>query len=118
MFRTGKVLVVTLALIPIIVSVAAGAQNARDREEWTQLFNGRDLKDWIVKIRGYEPGVNFGNTFRVEDGVIKVRYDQYDGSFNDRFGHLFYKTPFSYYRLRVTYRFVGEQAPGERDAAA
>ena len=27
---------------------------------------------------GYEVGVNFGNTFRVENGVLKVAYDQYD----------------------------------------
>jgi hypothetical protein len=112
MLRTGTVLVVvTIGLIAILAG-ESWAQNDRDREDWTPLFNGRDLKDWIVKIHGYETGINFGNTFRVEDGIIKVRYDQYGNSFNQRFGHLFYKTPFSYYRLRVTYRFVGEQVPG------
>ena len=29
--------------------------------------------------------------------------------FEERFGHLFYALPFSYYRLNVVYRFVGEQ---------
>jgi hypothetical protein len=43
--------------------------------------------------------------------VLCVRYDRYD-KFDDRFGHLFYKTPFSRYRLRVEYRFVGEQCTG------
>lgn len=56
-------------------------------------------------------GENFGNTFRVEDGLLKVRYDAYD-NFDERFGHLFYKKAFSQYRFRVEYRFVGEQAPG------
>ena len=79
--------------------------------KWTALFNGRDLDGWTPKIRGYELGDNFGNTFRVEDGVLKVVYDQYE-KFDDRFGHLFYKQPFSHYRLRVEYRFVGEQVPG------
>lgn len=74
---------------------------------WTKLFNGRDTKDWFVKINHHEVGENFGNTFRVEDGMIKVRYDQY-GDFNDQFGHLYYKTPFSYYHLRYEYRFVGK----------
>ena len=32
--------------------------------------------------------------------------------FDGEFGHLFYKEPFSYYRLAAEYRFVGEQVPG------
>lgn len=83
--------------------------------EWIQLFNGKDLDDWIVKIKSYELGDNHGDTFRVEDGILKVSYDQYEGRFRGRFGHLFYKEPFSHYVLRVEYRIVGEQyqaAPG------
>ena len=86
-------------------------QTGADREEWLQLFNGRDLSGWIPKIRGYPAGENFGQTFRVRDGVLAVSYDAYD-TFDERFGHLFYEKPFSYYRLRLEYRFVGEQAPG------
>jgi hypothetical protein len=78
-------------------------------EEWIQLFNGKDLTGWIPKIRGQKLGDNWNDTFRVEDGVIKVRYDKYD-RFDRRFGHLFYEKPFSNYILRVEYRFVGEQA--------
>ena len=80
-------------------------------DEWIQLFNGRDLTGWTPKITGYEPGDNFGNTFWVENGLLKVSYDAYD-SFNGRFGHLFHDEPFSDYLLRIEYRFVGEQAPG------
>ena len=79
--------------------------------EVIRLFNGRDLRGWIPKIRGYRLGENFGRTFRVEDGLLKVRYDQYD-RFDERFGHLFFEKPFSRYRLRVEYRFVGEQIEG------
>jgi hypothetical protein len=79
----------------------------KNNEEWISLFNGKDIKDWIVKINHHETGVNFGNTFRVENGMIKVRYDQY-GSFDEQFGHLYYKTPFSSYKLIVEYRFTGE----------
>lgn len=85
-------------------------------QEWRQLFNGKDLEGWIPKIAGYETGENYGNTFRVENGVLKVAYDQYDG-FRDRFGHLFYKEPFSKYVLAVEYRFTGEQAKGGPDWA-
>lgn len=82
------------------------------KDDWIQLFNGEDLDGWIPKIRYHEVGENYGNTFRVEDGMIKVRYDDGYDTFDDRFGHLFYKDEFSHYLLRVEYRFVGEQCPG------
>ena len=105
-----------LALKLILAIVAfhcgsAGAQPASDREDWVALFNGRDLAGWTPKITHHKLGENYANTFRVEDGVLKVSYSDYDG-FRGRFGHLFYEQPFSYYRLRVEYRFVGEQAAG------
>ncbi len=82
-------------------------------EKWIQLFNGKDLEGWTPKIRYHELGDNFGNTFRVEDGLLQVRYDKdkYE-KFDEKFGHLFYKQPYSHYRLRVEYRFVGDQCPG------
>jgi hypothetical protein len=76
-----------------------------------QLFNGKDLNGWDIKIKGSALNVNYRNTFRVEDGILKVRYDEYE-KFNNEFGHIFYKLPYSRYRLRVEYRFTGEQAPG------
>jgi hypothetical protein len=88
-----------------------------DKEDWIVLFNGKDLKGWTPKISKHDLGENFGNTFRVEDGLLKVRYDKYR-SFDAQFGHLFYKDPFSYYRLVVEYRFVGQQAPGNPGAWA
>lgn len=90
------------------------SQQAPSEEEWTPLFNGKDLDEWIVKIHHHDVGVNFGNTFRVDDGIIKVRYDEYD-DFNDQFGHLYYKQPYSHYRLRLEYRFVGELQKGAPD---
>jgi hypothetical protein len=75
--------------------------------EWIKLFNGKDINDWIAKINHHPTGENFGNTFRVEDGIIKVRYDQY-GAFDEQFGHLYYKTPFSSYKVILEYRFTGE----------
>ena len=79
--------------------------------DWIQLFNGKDLDDWIVKFAGFEPGVNVKNTFRVEDGLLKVRYDEWS-SFTTEFGHLFYREPFSHYLLAAEYRFVGDQVAG------
>ena len=81
-------------------------------EDWLQLFNGRDLTGWTPKLTHHELGDNFADTFRVEDGLLKVRYDRYPDGFQNQFGHLFYAKPYSYYRLRVEYRFVGDQAAG------
>lgn len=87
-----------------------------NQKEWIQLFNGKDLSDWAVKIMGYDLDDNFGNTFRVENSVIKVSYDHYD-EFKGRFGHMFYRKNFSYYIVAVEYRFEGKQAPGGPDWA-
>jgi hypothetical protein len=102
--------------LAIVVAAITAAISPR-AQTWTPLFDGRSLDGWTPKITGHDAGVNFGNTFRVEDGVIKVRYDAYGDRFNGRFGHLFHKDTFSYYRLRVEYRFVETQAPGGPDWA-
>jgi hypothetical protein len=96
-----------ISSIAILLFLASTAQ----AEEWIQLFNGRDLTGWTPKITNHPLGENYANTFRVENGVLKVSYDGYK-TFDGQFGHLFYKVPFSHYRLIVEYRFVGQQAPG------
>lgn len=76
-------------------------------DEWETLFNGKDLDDWTAKIYHHEVGDNYANTFRVKDGVIQVNYDDYQ-EFNNRFGHLFYKEPYSSYHLTWEYRFTDQ----------
>lgn len=96
-----------------LILIACGVQKSNTTEDgWVQLFNGKNLDGWTTKIHHYETGDNHGDTFRVEDGIIKVRYDQYEGDFNDRFGHLYYDTPYSQFHLSMEYRFVGELHPG------
>ncbi|MBW7892564.1 MAG: DUF1080 domain-containing protein [Chitinophagaceae bacterium] len=84
---------------------------AQEKRKWKQLFNGKNLKGWTVKIKGHELNENYGNTFRVEDGKMVVSYDQYT-NFDEQYGHIFYKKPYSYYLLAVEYRFVGNQVAG------
>lgn len=99
----------------VLFSIAAcKPKEASAQEEWIQLFNGKDLTNWTAKIHHHDGGVNAGNTFRVEDGMIKVRYDQY-GDFNDQFGHLYYDQPFSRFHLVVEYRLTGSLHPGAPD---
>lgn len=83
-----------------------------NKQQWIALFNGKDLEGWTMKINGYALGDNFGNTFRVEDGILRIRYDQYGPEFNERFGALFFDKNLFDFRLKVEYRFVGETAPG------
>ncbi|MFY0625602.1 MAG: DUF1080 domain-containing protein [Reichenbachiella sp.] len=82
-----------------------------EQESWQQLFNGKDLKGWSIKFSGHEIGDNYKNTFVVEDSILKVNYSEYD-SFNNKYAHLYYEKPFSHYRLKIEYRFVGVPVPG------
>lgn len=100
-----------LSVLFVSLALSASGEEKVPEGEWISLFNGKDLEGWTPKIRGYAVGENFGNTFRVENGVLKVGYDQYD-QFDEKFGHLFYKDSFSHYIIRAEYRFIGEQCPG------
>src|SRR5947209_2832378 len=105
---TAKPLAHTLNLsLRVFCLVLAGGFHAVGPESqgqsgWVPLFNGKDLEGWTPKITGYEAGENYGNTFRVENGVLKVVYDKYP-EFGGRFGHLFSKHKYSSYRLRIEY---------------
>jgi hypothetical protein len=99
----------------LLLLLAISCQQSKTTElEWIDLFNGKDLTDWTVKIHHHDVGDNFGNTFRAEDGIIKVRYDQY-GDFNDQFAHLYFDKPFSRFHLKLEYHFVGELQAGAPD---
>lgn len=86
-------------------------KSSAESENWIQLFNGTDLAGWNAKISGHPLGENWKNTFIVRDSAICVDYSAYD-SFDESFGHLFFKKPFSNYRLKMKYRFVGDQVKG------
>jgi hypothetical protein len=92
-------------------TLSAAEPDAPAQGRWIPLFNGKDLEGWTPKITGHEAGENYGDTFRVEDGVLRVAYDRYR-QFDGQFGHLFSRRKYANYRLRVEYRFVGDQCPG------
>lgn len=100
-------------LLPaLLFMLFASKVQAQSSGKWISLFNGKNLDGWVVKISGYEPGDNFANTYRVKNGAIETGYEGYGDNFNKRFGLLFYKKPYSHYRLKLKYKFFGEQAPG------
>ena len=108
-------LVTAVACLVLVAGVFAFASARQDR--WVSLFDGKTLDGWTPKIVGHELGEDPYDTFRVVDGKIVVRYDKYEGPFDGRFGHLFYETEYSHYRLRLEYRFLGEQVEGAPDWA-
>ena len=112
-----------LALPPVLTSafeqagtapspaVAPSSPQGVTAGDWIQLFNGRDLTDWTIKFAKHDVGENLNDTFRAEDGLLKVRYDKWP-AFNGEFGHIFYRQAFAYYLLAAEYRFVGNQVTG------
>lgn len=98
-------------LAPAPVSAGENAVAEPPAEAWQVLFNGENLDGWIAKLVGEPAGSDIRQTFRVADGVLQVNYSDYD-DFAGQFGHLFYQAPYAYYRLRLEYRFTGEQASG------
>lgn len=67
---------VLAVLVPQVRGQQAGFADGRyPKNQWVSLFNGKDLTGWTPKIRYCELGENFDNTYRVEDGLLKVRYD-------------------------------------------
>jgi hypothetical protein len=102
--------------IPMAASLLAGAALAADPgadKGWKSLFNGKDLSGWTIKIAKRPLGENYLDTFRVEDGILKVSYDKW-GKFDRHFGHLYTNQPYSNYILRLEYRITGkapEDAP-------
>ena len=114
MLRAKQLPGASLALLGLLAPFTAATLDAQDRDtkpQWRALFNGKDLGGWTPKIRGHELGDNHADTFRVEDGILKVGYTGYE-KFDRKFGHLFHDESFTDYRLRVEYRFVGDQCPG------
>jgi hypothetical protein len=100
-----------LFLLLLAAPACKPQQKASGDTGWIPLFNGKDLNGWNLKIAGYPLNENYRDIFSVRDGILRVSYDQLD-SFRGEFGHLFTQQTFSHYKLRIEYRFTGNQCPG------
>jgi hypothetical protein len=94
-------------LAAVAVGLFPVAAQAAEESGWVSLFNGKNLDGWTPKFAGHPVGVNFAETFRVEDGILKASYEGYD-RFDQQYGHLFTNIAYSHYILRLEYRFEGK----------
>ena len=106
-----RVLTLPVLSIALLCLECQNPNSDPDKEEWIAIFNGSNFEDWTPKFKGYEAGVNYKNRFVLEDSSLTIRYHPRD-SFNGIFGHLFYKEKYSHYRIKATYRFIGDQMVG------
>ena len=72
-----KVLQCILGLIFLVILFNNTAK-AQETGDWQDLFNGKDLSGWDIKITGHDVNDNYKNTFHVEDGILKIDYSQYE----------------------------------------
>lgn len=98
-------------LAALLLAFSSCSDKGGSQEEWQDIFNGEDLDGWTIKITGHPAGENYNNTFRAEEGMMKVSYENYE-NFDGEFGHIFYNEKLSSYKLRLKYRFRGEQVKG------
>lgn len=107
----NKIILNIISIAGLFLLPACDNSPEKSKEEWVPLFNGKDLEGWDIKITSRPLNENYKNTFRVEDSMLRIVYDEYT-TFDDKFGHLYYKKPYAYYKLRYQYRFTGNQTPG------
>lgn len=98
-------------LVLFFISHSVFAQKKSEKEDWQSLFNGKDLTGWDIKIAGHKVNDNYKNTFIVEDDMIRVNYKEYE-KFTTEYGHMYFNQPFSHYKIKLQYRFTGNQVPG------
>ncbi|MGD9841882.1 MAG: DUF1080 domain-containing protein, partial [Steroidobacteraceae bacterium] len=84
--RTIAVWVCTMLLVSACGSKAPPPSSA-PQGQWISIFNGQNLDGWTAKIAGHAVGENYADTFRVENGILRIAYDKY-GQFGEQFGGL------------------------------
>jgi len=102
-----KIINIICLFILLIFIQGCVQKKERSKEDWVPLFNGKDLTGWDIKIKDHPLNENYRNTFRIEDSILRVSYTDY-GKFDNQFGHLYTQTPYSYYKLKLQYRFVDD----------
>lgn len=67
-------------------------------EKQTQLFNGKDLNNWVFHLK--DPAVDPAKVFTIQNGVIHIK--------GDPFGYMRTKAGYEDYKLHVEWRYPTE----------
>lgn len=99
---------VAIVLVIILLTAPAGAiaqdkqkkakRTKKAKSEQVRLFNGKDLNNWVFKLK--DPAVDPSTVFTVQNGVIHIK--------GDPFGYMRTTNAFSDYKLHVEWRWPGE----------
>jgi Domain of Unknown Function (DUF1080) len=105
--ETRKIRLVTLLIIillaiqnvtPAQVKSKNNKKVEKSKSESIQLFNGKDLSNWVFKLK--DPVIDPATVFTVRDGVIHIS--------GNPFGYMRTKDIYSDYKLNVEWRWPSE----------
>ncbi len=102
----------TLLVLTFALTCSSPSLHAEEGQ-WQSIFNGKNLEGWTIKFSGQKLGDNYRDTFRVENGMMRIVYDNYQ-TFDDAYAHIYYQEKLSNYRLKLEYRFTGKQTPAAK----
>jgi hypothetical protein len=103
-----KILNIVMLLLIIISGASLNTYSQSNEKKSTnqkitkteniQLFNGKDLSNWVFKLR--DPAVDPAKIFTIQNGVIHIK--------GDPFGYMRTKESYSDYKLHVEWRWPVE----------
>lgn len=105
--KTKTIQLIALLIITLLVTpnaiMAQGKQKKTKvprakKSETIQLFNGKDLSNWVFKLK--DPAVDPAGVFSVQNGVIHIT--------GNPFGYMRTKDSYSNYTLHVEWRWPAE----------
>jgi Domain of Unknown Function (DUF1080) len=100
--RLATLLIVILLAIPKVTIAQNGTKSKEGPEslknDTIQLFNGKDLSNWVFKLK--DPSIDPASVFNVRKGIIHI-----SGS---PFGYMRTKDTYSDYKLHVEWRWPSE----------
>jgi hypothetical protein len=99
-----------------LLATAHGFTQSKADSGWVPLFNGKDLEGFYAHFFGTGVvALDKQNAFQADSGMIHVPKAK-AGTFSAGQGHLFTLKLYSWYRVRVEYRFNPEDTAGSQNA--
>lgn len=97
--KTMTIRMITVSIIFLLsIQNVTTAQGVKNENETVQLFNGKDLNNWIFKLK--DSSVDPATVFTVKNGVIHIT--------GSPFGYMRTKDTYSDYKLHVEWRWPSE----------